>query len=565
MESGLAHLPANLLGIGIARLRDWYNHHLARAEPERPLASKVLCEDGEHSLHRAEDCSVHNYRPLVLSCLLRHVGEVKADRQLEVELHRGALEAAPQRVEDGDVDLRPIEGSVLGVLLPLLPGAVESLGERGLRLVPGLDLAEVLLGARGQRELVVEAKDGVHLVEHLEEVAHLDHHLVWPAEDVRVVLLKPPNPGEPVEGAAVLVAVEHAKVGHADGELAVGARAAVEDDAVPGAVHRLEAKLLLLHVDGKHVLLVVVRVPADLPEVKVVHVGRHDLVVLVLPVLLLDQRHEAVVDAGAVGLEEARAGGQRVEEEEVVLLPEEAVVALLCLGDAVLVVLQLLVVREGDGVHALERVLGGVCPPEGAGAGGQRHRPQDGGVRDVRAAAEVDHRPNAVHRDGRVRREALDDFDLELVLLEHGKRLVPRDHDALEALLLLDGVLDPLLHAAKVCVAERRVAHAAVVVEAFLDGRADGEVHPELELEGLAEDVRRGVPKRLFPVRVIKAEQLQRTVPFKRPSHVPRRSVYLRNDAFFRQAAGYLSGYIQRCGYAFYPSTFCAVWHNDLD
>ena len=98
-------------------------------------------------------------------------------------------------------------------------------------------------------------------------------------------------PGKAMEGSAVLVTVQDAEVCHAERQLAVGPGAAVEHEAVARAVHGLEAKLLLLDVDRKHVLLVVVRVAADLPQVKVVHVGRHDLVVLILPILLLDEVH----------------------------------------------------------------------------------------------------------------------------------------------------------------------------------------------------------------------------------------------------------------------------------
>ena len=53
------------------------------------------------------------------------------------------------------------------------------------------------------------------------------------------------------------------------------------------AVHRLEAELLLLDVKVEHVLLVVRCVTTLPPQVKVEDVGRHHLVVLVLPVLLL--------------------------------------------------------------------------------------------------------------------------------------------------------------------------------------------------------------------------------------------------------------------------------------
>lgn len=60
--------------------------------------------------------------------------------------------------------------------------------------------------------------------------------LIWTAEDVGVVLLEPPDAGEAVQGARELVAVQDAKVGKADGQLAVGAVAVGEHEAVTGAV-----------------------------------------------------------------------------------------------------------------------------------------------------------------------------------------------------------------------------------------------------------------------------------------------------------------------------------------
>ncbi len=55
---------------------------LSRTEPERPLGSIVLSEDGEHALHRPEDGSVDHDRPLMPGLCL--VLQVESDGQLEV-------------------------------------------------------------------------------------------------------------------------------------------------------------------------------------------------------------------------------------------------------------------------------------------------------------------------------------------------------------------------------------------------------------------------------------------------------------------------------------------------
>ena len=66
--------------------------------------------------------------------------------------------------------------------LPLPSSAVQSLREGALGLVPDLDLSQVLLRAGRERELVVQPKDVVHIVQHLQESADLGHHLVGPVQ-----------------------------------------------------------------------------------------------------------------------------------------------------------------------------------------------------------------------------------------------------------------------------------------------------------------------------------------------------------------------------------------------
>jgi hypothetical protein len=54
-----------------------------------------------------------------------------------------------------------------------------------------------------------------------------------PAEDMCVILLEAPHARQPLESATVLVAVQHAKVGHADGQLPVAAQPVPKHQAVP--------------------------------------------------------------------------------------------------------------------------------------------------------------------------------------------------------------------------------------------------------------------------------------------------------------------------------------------
>ena len=115
------------------------------------------------------------------------------------------------------------------------------------------------------------------MVDEVETAGDLRLQLVAAAEDVRVVLHEAPHARKPRQRAAELVAVKHAELGEAQRHLAVGAPLGAEHEAVTWTVHGLQRVLLLLHFEHEHVLLVVLRVTADVPQLHVEDVGRGDL------------------------------------------------------------------------------------------------------------------------------------------------------------------------------------------------------------------------------------------------------------------------------------------------
>ena len=109
-------------------------------------------------------------------------------------------------------------------------------------------LFPLLVGADGlarrlRRELEVEVVEAVvaQQVEHeVERRRQLAGHLLLGAEDVRVVLGHAAHARETVHHARLLVAVHRAELEHPHRQLAVRARAVLEDQDVERAVHRLE-------------------------------------------------------------------------------------------------------------------------------------------------------------------------------------------------------------------------------------------------------------------------------------------------------------------------------------
>lgn len=113
--------------------------------------------------------------------------EVKALRQLEVELYRRALERALERITQRDVNLRAVERAVARVKFPLsrvvlVECTLQLLQRRRVSAdkmgeltatnlfsnVPRLDLPEVVFGPRRQLELEIEAEDTIDVPHEVE-------------------------------------------------------------------------------------------------------------------------------------------------------------------------------------------------------------------------------------------------------------------------------------------------------------------------------------------------------------------------------------------------------------
>mmetsp|Transcript_16800 Transcript_16800/g.56766 ORF Transcript_16800/g.56766 Transcript_16800/m.56766 type:complete len:215 (+) Transcript_16800:1027-1671(+) len=211
-----------------------------------------------------------------------------------------------------------------------------------------------------------------------------------------------------------------------------------------GAVHRLELILVLLHLHlVEHRLCVKVVMAARLPEVDVGNVRRVQQLVAVGGVLLLPRVLDEAADARALGVPEDKTAARRLlDREQVQLLPQNAVVALLRLLQAPAVLLELPGLWEGGAVDARERLALLVAAPVRPSHALQRHRlgVQLASRLDVRARAEVPPLvTNRVDGDGVVL-DAVQDLELEALAdgLDAPPRLVARHLLAHDGVILLD-------------------------------------------------------------------------------------------------------------------------------
>jgi hypothetical protein len=99
--------------------------------------------------------------------------------------------------------------------------------------VPHFNVTQILLGASAEIELEGESKAAVDALKKVERSINFrlnlprlktnpnSDHLAWHAEDVSIILLEAAHTREARECPRKLVAVEHAKVGQPDRELAI--------------------------------------------------------------------------------------------------------------------------------------------------------------------------------------------------------------------------------------------------------------------------------------------------------------------------------------------------------
>ncbi len=468
---------------------------LAGGQPGGELALVLLDEHADEALEGAKAGAV-NHDWALLGAVGVGVLELKALGQLEVELDGAALPGTAQAVLQVEVDLGAVEGAVAGVERVVDAHGFQGFLEALLGGGPVLVGAHRVLGTGGQLHPVGEAKLVVVGRNQVGDIGDLLGNLVAADEEVGVVLGEGAHAEQAVQGALELVAMVLAGLGQLEGQVAVGAGTALVDEAGARAVHRLDGAVLLINLGRVHVGLVVVPVAGGLPEpARQDDGGVHLLVAVGLlhlhPVLL-----EGVVDLHAVGQPEGEARAEVREHEEVHLLADAAMIALLSLGEQLEVPVHLFLAVEGDALDAGEHLVVGVALPVGPGDSRELEGLEGLGVEQVRAHAHVDVLTLLEEGDVGVLLQVA--YVLDLVglsaLLHQGDGLGAGLLIGLELEVLLDNRAHLLLDGGQVVVGDFGLAEVDVVVEPVVGRGAVGKVSLGVEaLDRLRHDVRRGV------------------------------------------------------------------------
>ena len=209
-EPGIPQLAGHLPGVLNMPVGDGDDHRLHRRQPQRKRPGVMLHQHPEKPFQRPQDGAMHHIGAGAAALVvLEH--QVKAFRQVEVELHRSALPRPAQSVGDFDVNFGAVERAAA-----FINGVGQSPGHQRFPqrlggVFPHCRLPHELVGPGGQHNVVVLKPEGGHHLEgQVQHIAHLAGHLVGQAENVGIILREPPHPHQPVQHAAALVAIDGA-------------------------------------------------------------------------------------------------------------------------------------------------------------------------------------------------------------------------------------------------------------------------------------------------------------------------------------------------------------------
>src|SRR5207245_10561801 len=144
---------------------------LDRGGPDGEVAGEVFDEDGDEALEAPVDRAVDADRPVLL-VVLPHVSELEALGRVVVELDGPELPLAADAVLHGEVELRPVESAIAGVLHPVDTRLLDGGPQSGFRAIPHLVSADALRRPGPEFRAEAQAERVVHLLDQLRAQLH---------------------------------------------------------------------------------------------------------------------------------------------------------------------------------------------------------------------------------------------------------------------------------------------------------------------------------------------------------------------------------------------------------
>ena len=276
-------------------LGDRQDHGLYRRQPQREGAREMLDQDPDEPLHRAVDNAVYGDRGLALAIFV-HIFQLEARRLLEVQLYSAHLPFATQCVIHKDVHFGSVEGTVFFGDRIFLAALFQDLMQGSFGLVPDCHLAQETFRPRAQTEGIFHVEDGVETFHYLEHTLVFRADILFPDEDMGIVLPEFAHTQEAVQCPRQLVAMQGIGIRKPQWQIFVTAQLVAKDHHRVRTVHGFYAVLLALSgLRGEHVRPVVLVVSGDDIKLFLIKNRRDYLLIAARGVLFSPETNKLVV------------------------------------------------------------------------------------------------------------------------------------------------------------------------------------------------------------------------------------------------------------------------------
>ncbi len=194
---------------------------------------------------------MYHIRTVFLS-VAAHVSHIETLGKVEIELYGAALPFPSQRVLDLYVNLGAVKStaSLVHVIFNICPFYRFLKGQRSFG-PHGVITYGFFFGTGGKVELeVLEPEFTQHVQAEGKHPVNFIGHLVRTAENMGVILGKPPHPQQSMQHTASLITIDGAKLGPPEGQVAVRPAPVSIHQYMKGAVHGFHVKLLPVNIHG---------------------------------------------------------------------------------------------------------------------------------------------------------------------------------------------------------------------------------------------------------------------------------------------------------------------------
>src|SRR5210317_268047 len=185
-----------------------------------------------------------DHNGLVVTIIRSRVGHIEPIRQIEIHLNGGTLPGAAELILDLDIDLGTIKDAFAWIDLEPEAFLLQSLFQGLGGLFPDVVGAHRFFGSGAQIYIIIlEPEPLENQKVEFKNVENFFFELIFPTENVGIVLGETTHPKQAVQGSGPFVAVDGTELGPADRELAVTSLVAFINTDVKWAVHRFELVL----------------------------------------------------------------------------------------------------------------------------------------------------------------------------------------------------------------------------------------------------------------------------------------------------------------------------------